>query len=223
MPVKKWSDMMNDAAKAETRKFVPLEPDTYQFVIKEQPTVESKDGVDTIVSKPAVESGPRAGATIFHRFRIDSESATSLDIFFNQMTALGLGPDFFAQEPDINQVANALVGRRFSAEAYKREYNGKDYVNLRRFTPPVGPAPAGGPGVPTPNAVPSATPSPVVAAPTPAAPSAQVAESPWGVQAPAQPVAQAAPENPWGVQAAPQAAPQQFQQTAQTPPPPPSV
>lgn len=217
MPVQKWSAMMDKSKEAETKKFVPLEANTYNFIIKDQPKVTegkvNKNGEEytQIGAKLTVESGPRANGTIFNNFNINSHSANGLQMFFDQMAVLGLGADFFASEPSIEQVASALVGRRFTAEVYK---NG-EYMNVRGIKPPTGPAPSGNP-TPTPSTpAPAATPTPQAApAPAPQTYAAPQAEAP------------AAPVDPWANTQAQPPAPDNSGPWANTqapPPPPPAV
>lgn len=227
MPVTNWSQMLNEASTVESKGvFKPLKPGVYPFVIKEAPVVgKTGTGKDKITINPAVESGEQAGQRVFHDFIIPTDNATSMRIFFDQMTAIGIPEDFFRSEPTNELIAQQLHGKRFVAEASHREYNQKTYVDLKKFMPAAGPAPANGPGASSP-ASPMADMgqaqgfgSPAPAQPQQgwaqppqqaqpqqgwAQPQAQQApqqapapaSDPWG-QAPAQPQ-QAAQDNPWG-------------------------
>lgn len=235
MPTRKWSQMQEEAAKAEPLGFKELDEGIYHFVIKEAGEVREYNGDEQISVRVTVEQGPRAGATMFHNFRLPDDPSI-LRIVFEQFNALGLGEDFFKQDPSTEQVAKSLAGRRFVAtvvhkKAKDYETSKKVYVNLNKFSPPVGPAPvgSGGPGgVPTsPSAGPASPgmpPQPFAQQPAPAQPQAPQAapaapQDPWA----AQPQAPQAPQDPWASQppAQQQAAPAQPQQTWQPPASPP--
>lgn len=142
-PLKSWSERRKEAD-AEGAKFAPLQPDTYSFVVPEAAKIEEKDGNPRFKINPAVEAGPRAKARVFHTFYI-SDKPSGMRFFFEQMDALGLG-HLFDGEPTNEQIAAALQGRRFTAEVYNDEWDGKVYQKLRKFAPPIGSAPAAGPG-----------------------------------------------------------------------------
>lgn len=144
-PLKSWSERRKEAD-AEGAKFAPLVPDRYSFVIVDDAKVEEKDGNARFKINPAVESGERAKARVFHTFYV-SEKPAGMRYFFEQMDAVGLGNDFFDRDPSNEQIAKALKGRRFTAEVFNDEWEGKVNQKLRKFAPAVGSAPAaGGPG-----------------------------------------------------------------------------
>lgn len=181
-PAMNWSDRAKIASEA-TSSFTPLEPATYSFIVKELPKAAEKNGWQNYTINPSVEAGPRANARVFHTF-YTTEKPNGMRMFFEQMSVLGLTEEWFAQNnPTDAQICAALQGKRFTAEVYNDEYNGKVYQKLRKFAPPVGPAAAA--GAPAGPGLPAA--APAVAA-APAAPAV--------VAAPAAPAA-AAPANPW--------------------------
>lgn len=140
-PLKSWSERRKEAAE-EGAKFAPLEPDTYSFVVPNAATIAIKDGNPQFTINPAVEAGPRAKARVFHTFRV-SDNPTGMRFFFQEMEALGLG-HLFDGDPSNEQIAQALAGRRFTAEVYNHTYEDKVYQRLRKFAPAIGSAPAGG-------------------------------------------------------------------------------
>jgi hypothetical protein len=198
-----------DEAKEVSNTFELLEDNTYQFVIKDLPKVSQTSTEKTRYTiNPAVEVGPRANARIFHDFIISPESPKAMAFFFRDMQALGLDAAFFATNPSDETILRALVGRRFTADAYKETYNGKEKNRLRNIRAAVGTAPTGpaspsiagpapiaaGGGIPTPQAAPA----PAVA-PAPVAPvGPQVVAGPPVAAAP--PVVEQAPvasPSPW--------------------------
>lgn len=226
MPTKRWSDKLKEAEKAPS--FKELDEDTYSFVINDAGKVGEYNGVEQISINPAVESGTRTGSRLFHNFNFPDDNPQVLRIVFEQFQALGLGEDFFQSEPSMEQVAQALKGRRFVADVVhsKSKDGAKTYVNLRNFKPAVSPsAVPAGPGGPGAGPAPA---GPGMAQPqAPQAPAQQFQQAPaqdagpWSQQ-PQAPQAQAPAQdasNPWNQTQAPQApqapAPQQFQQQAQ--------
>jgi hypothetical protein len=214
-PLKSWSERRKEAD-AEGAKFAPLNPDRYSFVIVDEAKVEEKDGNARFKINPAVESGERAKARVFHTFYV-SDKPAGMRYFFEQMDAVGLGSDFFDRDPSNEQIAKALKGRRFTAEVFNDEWEGKVNQKLRKFAPAVGSAPAGGPG--------AGPAGPAAQGPAPVAQS--FGQAPVQQQAPAQqfaPVQQQAPAQQYAQplqQAAPlQQAPaqEQYQQPVQQAP-----
>jgi hypothetical protein len=144
-PVRSWSERRKEAAEAPSG-FKPLEPGNYNFIIKEPAKVgQTNAGKTRWTINPHVEDGPRANARIFHDF-YDSDKPSGLSYLFEQLEALGLS-DFLNTEPSDEALAQAMLGRRFSAEVYNDTYEGKVRQKLRRFRAPAGP-PVAGPGGP---------------------------------------------------------------------------
>lgn len=200
-PVRTWSERRKEASEAPSG-FKPLEPGLYNFVIKEPAKVRATQAGKTSWSiNPTVEDGPRANARIFHDF-YDSDKPSGLSYLFDQFSALGLD-SLLDTEPSDEAIAQALQGRRFQAEVFEDDYNGKKRMKLRNLRPAAGPGPQGALGGPGAGfAAPLGGPG--AAAP---APIQQFA------QQPVQPVQQFAPQAPQYQQPAPQ--PVQYQQPVQ--------
>lgn len=222
MPVTNWKELQEIGNKAD--KFPELKG-THTFYIKEAEASTHDDGWDRINATCIVESGERQNAKVWHNFNFNPSNPTGVRIAFEQLNVLGIGDDFFNQNPSKEQIAQQLVGRRFRAEAIK---NGK-YTNLKTFEPagaagapgPMGPGATGpaGPGTMSPQpSTPNYGNGPAIQTPQPTMqqqPPVQQQEQPGP---PAQPQAYAQgqngnPNNGWGngqPQAQPQAqAPQQ--------------
>jgi hypothetical protein len=212
-----WSERRKEAANAPKREgFKPLEPGRYNFVAKEAAEVGTAQntGMTSWNIKLTVEDGPRANATMYHTF-YDSEKPGGQAFLLEQFSALGLD-SLLDTEPSDEAIAQALLGRRFSAEVYKNVYNGKESMKLRAFRPasgaPVGgalggpsPAFAAGPGGPSAG---------------PAQPVQQFSQQPVQQAQPPQyqqqaPVQQAAPQPQYVQQPVQQYQPQQYQQPVQ--------
>jgi hypothetical protein len=139
--------------------------------------------------------------------------------FFRKMKAIGLGEDFFSQQPNDSQVTAALQGRTFRGKVEIRNWNNKDRSEIKEFYP----ASTGGNNFGVPSApqaaIPTTQPYAPQQAPAPApAPQPQAAPAPAPQQAP-MPAPAPAPQpmaNPWDT--APQQAPAPAPQGAPAPP-----
>lgn len=184
MPAANWKDLMNKAEEG-AKDFAILDEGMYAFVVKEPAKVgETGKGNPKFTINPSVESGPRANARVFHDFIVSESPFAMKNFFFGDLAILGLGVEFFNQNPTEQQIAQALQGRRFVAEVFHEPGHSdptKKFARLRNFAAPTSAPP--GAGVPggLPSAAPVATGPSVVP---------QVASSP-------APVAQAAPASPW--------------------------
>lgn len=184
---------------------------------------KSRNQKDMIVVQFQVVEGPHAGAIIFNNFVISPESPNALGFFFQHMQILGLGADFFAQNPTMEQVAQALLMSRAKITISVGEFKNKpktdvDDIQTSRFgaNPPVTQVPqVGVPQFPQTPQVPQTPPAPTAQVPAQGAYSVPTAQIPApqanGPQAAPQgvPVAPAAPAAP--------AAPSTPQETAQAP------
>lgn len=180
MPAASWKDLMNKAEEG-AKEFAILDEGMYSFVIKEPAKVgETGKGNPKFTINPSVESGPRANARVFHDFVVSDSPFAMKNFFFGDLAILGLGVEFFNQNPTEQQIAQALQGRRFTAQLKHEKVGEKTYVRLSNFSGPTSAPPGAG----VPGGLPSAGPAPVVAAPV-LAPVIQA------------PVAQAAPASPW--------------------------
>lgn len=139
-------------------------------------TKKTGNGKDMITVKFKLLPGQPAKGAVFNNFVISPESPNALAFFFRHMKALGLGDEFFAGNPTIEQVAKALEGRTCRIKVGHREYNGTDRNEVTQVSPskngngsgPVPMAkPAGVPSIstPTPAPVPAAA-APVTVPPT---------------------------------------------------------
>jgi hypothetical protein len=154
----------------------------YDVVVKDAQAAESKNtGKPMVKCRFAIESGPHANRTLWWNAVISQESPEALAIFFRQMDALGLGSQFFAASPSIEQVAQNLVGKRARINVAHRQYNGATQPDIKRVSAPLGGnGGLGGPVAATPSApspavtpAPPAPPAPQPSAPQPSAPAPQ--------------------------------------------------
>lgn len=109
-----------------------------------------------------IVEGPCEGKTVFNNFNITPDSAFALSIFFRHMESLGLGTDYFATNPEVEQIAQDLVGRRAKFTLGIRTWQGVDRNQVDNIQPLPGfvnPTPASQGGVPVPGAVATAAPT----------------------------------------------------------------
>jgi hypothetical protein len=95
-----------------------------------------------------------------------------MGIFFSQMGSLGLGEEYFSQQPNNDQIASAMKDRLFRGQIGIRQWNGQDRNEISRYMPMASdsvpamvsafaPAPAPAPAPATVAAPPPAPPVPV--------------------------------------------------------------
>lgn len=167
------------AAGADAQELEPLPSDTYDFIIKSAEEKVAGSGNQMYVVKAEVESGPHAKRVLFNNFVLVPDNPKALGMFFRNMGALGLNKTFFETNPSHQQVADALVGRRFRGKVKTgRIYNEKVQSDFEQISPALGGgAPSGPPSgpqtlppAPVAASAPPAPPAPAAAPPAPPAP-----------------------------------------------------
>jgi hypothetical protein len=118
-----WGDLLAQAATAEgqaEKQLLPAGP--YAAKVKTAKVKKTQSGKDQILVVFEVEGGPYAGAPLFKNLVISPGSATALDIFFRHLEALGVSRDYFAANPQLDDVAEAIKGRVVTVTTKQREY-----------------------------------------------------------------------------------------------------
>jgi hypothetical protein len=228
-----WDELMDAADEAS---IAPIPASDYDVIIDsvEATTSSTKKPMWKIVCK--VENGQYKDRKIYTQQTLTMDNQNAMAIFFKTMAVVGLNKQYFASKPTPQDVAQALVGRRFRAKVGVERWNEEDRNKITRWlpltggglTPPPGgsipppPAPAASTTPPPPPAPAAAAPPPPPPAPAaPAAPEAPAAETAAAGPAPAESpapafAAPAPPEEP-----APEAPAQQAPAAPAPPPPPP--
>lgn len=178
-----WADMHKHATTSLEGEF-PL------VIVEATATRTSDQSKDMIKWKAKIETGPYVDRPISGQFVISPDSPVAMRILFTHWSILGLDSAFFAANPNasVEQIAQALVGRRAIGVIGTRTWQGRDMEEIREWKPALagpggGTGPLGGgvltpligslssplasPG--TPGVVPS-TPSPAPASAAPAQP-----------------------------------------------------
>jgi hypothetical protein len=141
-----WKDLKKSADDATK----PAPDGEYDLeVVKAEAGTAATSGNPKINAQLRVDGGPSHGKTMFHTFNLTPDSAIALSFFFAAMEAFGLDGNFFDQEPSMEQIAAALVGRKVHAKIGHREWNGQTRNNIETFSMASGGPGAGSFGVPT--------------------------------------------------------------------------
>lgn len=159
-----FSDLLKAS---EDAGFTNCPPGEYDVRVVEASTKTTGGGKDMIIAKFEILTGPHAGRKVSNNFVISPENANALGFFFRHMRAMGLGGDFFAQNPSVEQVAASLIGKTCRIEVGTRHWNGEDREDVKKIMPPtagigtpatsvMGGVPAG--NTPMDSAVPTADP-----------------------------------------------------------------
>ena len=209
-----WDELMDAAASSD---FAPVPAGDYDLKITAAEATKSGTGKPMWKLTTEVEGGPHSGRKIWTNQTLTTDNENALQIFFRQMAAAGLTSEFFRTKPTPQQIADALMNRRFRAKVAIREWQGQPRNEIKNWS-----APRAASGAPP---MPGATPPPAAAAAPPAAPpvAPPAAAAPPAPPAapPAPPAPPAAP--PVAAPAAPPAAPEPAPVTAAAPPAPPAA
>lgn len=110
----------------------------FAVVITDAKPGQSGNGKPMIKCTLTVEAGPYVGRKVYSNFTISPESQVALKMFFNAMTTLGLGEEFFAGQPSVEAIAQALLGKRATVVLEGREWNGTMRENVKSWKAPEG-------------------------------------------------------------------------------------
>jgi len=198
VPLKSWTELLNDAGDSKGG-FEPVPEGDYDFKIVGAEPKQASSGNMMYIAKCEIQGGPHAKRLVWNNFVLSTTKQAALGFFFRNMKAIGLGQEFFLQNPSDHQVAEAMIGKTFRGKVGIRSWQGKESNEIREFYP------AGGvrtmPGV---NGMPPAAPHAAVPAP---APVAAPAPAPAPPPAPMQQTMPAAPTDVPAPAPAPVAAP----------------
>lgn len=137
-----WGDLQQAADDAG---FGVIPAGEYEAVVKTAEKKTTGTGKDKIAVRFSVTSGPSEGKSVFNDFVISPDNGTALGFFFRHMKALGLGPDYFAANPDLVKVAADLVGRNCVVVVGIRQWNEEDRNEIKGIKPSGSAASAAGP------------------------------------------------------------------------------
>lgn len=161
-----WNDLMKDAV------IELAAPGEYDMIVHSAEGTTYSTGSQGIKAVFMFENGPHAGQKVFNNFVIVSGNNQALGMFFRNMKTLGLDSAFFAKNPQLDEVAKAIEGRRIRVKLEHREWNGDMQYDVKGIKPPTGAATGTVPGTSSGPSVPSVTPSVPSVPSTPQVPTA---------------------------------------------------
>lgn len=128
-----WADLHKHATTSLEGEF-PL------VIVEAIATKTNDQSKDMIKWKAKIESGPFVDRPISGNFTISPESPVALRIFFSQMAVLGLDGAFFAANPNapVEMIAQALINRRAIAVLGTRQWQGREFEDVKEWKPPLG-------------------------------------------------------------------------------------
>lgn len=161
-----WNELMKDA------DISLAAPGEYDMIVHSAEATTYGTGNQGIKAVFMFENGPHAGQKVFNNFVIVSGNNRALAMFFRNMKTLGLDADFFGKNPQLDEVAKALEGRRARVVLAHREWQGNMQYDVSGIKVPNGAANGGVTTKPSGPSVPSAMPSAPSVPSTPQVPTA---------------------------------------------------
>lgn len=171
-----WASLQKDADD------VLLPDGQYPVIVKQADAVMSSTGKPMIKLRLRVLEGPKKDRILFTQLTLSVENPVALRMWFLNLAAFGLGPDYFATvKPSMAQLATDLTSRGALVTVSRAAWQGTDRNQVDKIeaytpngpippglvlgTPTVGPGPVGSP-------VPSPAVSPISGPPVPTTPAA---------------------------------------------------
>lgn len=167
-----WSELQQEAQDAAV-----LPDGDYPCIVTKSEATQSSTQKPMIKVTLRVTSGPKKDRPVYTQFVLSRENPMALRMWFLNMAAFGLGPDYFATNPTMEKLASDLLNRGVLITLDSREWQGQTRNNVKALKafPSDGPPPPGlvvglpqaGPSsVTTPAPAPAAAPTPSGAAPS---------------------------------------------------------
>ncbi|MCA1806348.1 MAG: DUF669 domain-containing protein [Actinobacteria bacterium] len=188
--------------------FQPVPPGPYTIQVHKTEATTSSTQKPMIRAQLRIMGGPHDGRILFDQYTLTAGNPNALGFFFDTMAALGLDRQYFAANPPMQTVAQALLGRQANVQVAMKVYQGIDRNDVKSYRPVQG-------GMP-PAQVPVAG-VPQMGGAMPMAPQGDVPQMPQQPQQPQAPQPQQAPPQQYAPQ--PQQMPQQMPQMPQSEPP----
>jgi hypothetical protein len=181
-----WLDMHKHAT-------TNLEGEFPVVIVEATVTKTNDQSKDMIKCKVKIESGPFVDRPMNVNFTISPDSPIAMRILFASWAVLGLDQKFFAANPNapLEMIAQSLVGRRAVAVVGTRQWNGRDFEDVKEWKPALG-GPGGGAGTGPLGGLGSSSTSPLSSpGATPSGPSSPVSSPAAAPVAATQPTTQA--------------------------------
>lgn len=170
-----WDQLVRQAENAGGGDPVPA--NDYAITIASAEAKSSSTGKPMIKLKAKIVGGPHDGRVLWTQLTLSVDNDNAVAIFFRQMAALGLGKEYFAQQPSFENVAQALVGRSAIFEVGIKTWQNQPRNEVSNIKP-AGAVPGIAPQAPVAPAPPATPVPPVPAAPVAEAPAVPVPPTP---------------------------------------------
>lgn len=139
----------------------------FPVVLAKVEAKQSQNGKPMLKCKVVIESGAYVGREMTHNFVFSGDNPTARRIFFKDLGALGLDRDFFAGQPTMDMIAQALVGKRATVQIREgKEFRGETREEFYGWSAPTGFAPVGAYTPPASSAVPDMSQIPSTSVPS---------------------------------------------------------
>jgi len=145
------------AAREDAKAASVLIPDgEFSFECVSADAKLSNGGSPQIVADFLCQDAKYSKRTVRNWFTLTLDNPTALDIWFKTMKVFGMGDEYFAKDPDMEDIAERMVGQVVTCSIATDSYNGQDRNKIKFFkkSGPQGAARGKGPvakGAPAPR------------------------------------------------------------------------
>jgi hypothetical protein len=163
-----WNGLLSSAQEAEGQNGgeVQLLPaGSYDVRVKTAKAKKTSTGKDQILVVFEVLSGPYAGSPLFKNLVISPGSSIALDIFFRDLGALGVARDYFAANPQLEDVCEKVKGVTATVTTKQKEFpqgSGRlsnEVTSIKANATSAAPTPAAAPAPTAQAPIPTAAPA----------------------------------------------------------------
>jgi len=116
------------------RNSEPLPVGEYPLVITECTAKLTSTGKNMLSLKAVVDGGPYDNRPVWDNLVISPDNETAMRIFFGKMGAVGL-QDYLLQNPGMQELASAMLNRRFIGKLGTSEYRGRTRNEITAYKP----------------------------------------------------------------------------------------
>ena len=169
-----FAELLAQAGTAATsNNYEPLPDGDYELKVVEAEAKTTSTGKLMFKITNEVQGGAHDKRRVWDQLVVTADNPKAMNMFFMKASAMGLGQEYWAQNPTPAQIEQAFPGRSFRGTLGTRTYNGNQSNEIKRYYASTAAA-AASPAAPAPVAAaapaPAPAPAPVAAAPAPAAP-----------------------------------------------------
>lgn len=129
-----WNEMMKGAEAELT--LAP--PGDHDMIVHSAEAKVYSTGNQGIAAVFMFENGPHAGQKVFNNFVVVADNPKALGFFFRNMKTLGLDSAYFAKNPGLDEIAEAIIGRRVIVKLAHRKYEEQLQYDVKAIKPPNG-------------------------------------------------------------------------------------